>query len=112
MASNLTNDEINSLVRRASGCDRNSDRNCNCDSKCNCNNRPDIPNISDNCDNCDNFDNDRKCKCFCLIEGPEGPRGPKGNVGDSLKILGTFANSSELPITANSGDAYLIGKDL
>ena len=41
-----------------------------------------------------------------------GPIGPKGRIGDSLKILGGYANIEDLPDIGNSGDAYLIGRAL
>jgi len=45
--------------------------------------------------------------------GPTGPQGPKGDTGEGINILGSFANSGQLPSSGNSvGDAYLITGDL
>lgn len=44
--------------------------------------------------------------------GPSGPQGPKGDVGKGLEIKGTLENASELPKTAEIGDAYLINSNL
>lgn len=41
-----------------------------------------------------------------------GPKGDKGDPGTSVKILGSFNSSSELPNTGNLGDSYLINGDL
>lgn len=43
------------------------------------------------------------------VIGPAGPTGPEGS---GLRILGALTNESELPITANPGDGYLIGTNL
>lgn len=44
--------------------------------------------------------------------GPVGPKGDKGNDGTGVTILGSFANESELPVSGNLGDAYLISGSL
>jgi hypothetical protein len=41
-----------------------------------------------------------------------GPRGLKGETGDSLKVLGSYEQESQLPASAESGDAYLIERNL
>ena len=47
------------------------------------------------------------------IQGVTGPTGPKGDEGTSVTILGTFNNTSELPVSGNDvGDGYLIDGDL
>jgi hypothetical protein len=67
------------------------------------------------------------------IQGPQGPQGPEGPTGPqgiqgiqgetgatgvagadgtSVSILGTVANISELPLTGDPGDAYLLSGDL
>jgi len=38
--------------------------------------------------------------------------GPQGEIGEGLKILGQLNNESELPVSENVGDAYIIGEDL
>lgn len=45
-------------------------------------------------------------------QGETGPQGPQGETGEGLNILGTLNDESELPISANIGDAYIIGQDL
>ena len=40
--------------------------------------------------------------------GQQGIRGEKGDTGRGLIILGLVANVSDLPATANDGDAYLV----
>lgn len=46
-------------------------------------------------------------------KGDTGPQGPKGDDGTSVRILGTFTNSSQLPTSGNTaGDGYLIAGDL
>lgn len=46
-------------------------------------------------------------------DGAQGPAGPQGEVGAGLLILGSLANSSELPASGNAtGDAYLITGEL
>lgn len=44
--------------------------------------------------------------------GPQGIQGETGPQGSGLLILGYFLNSSELPISGDIGDAYLVGSDL
>lgn len=46
------------------------------------------------------------------FSGSTGPTGPTGADGSGITILGSLANSGELPGTGNIGDAYLIGGDL
>lgn len=41
-----------------------------------------------------------------------GPKGEKGDPGTGISILGSFEDPSELPVSGNEGDAYLIGGDL
>lgn len=46
-------------------------------------------------------------------QGIQGIQGEKGDPANAVTILGTYANSSELPPTGNvSGDAYYIGSNL
>jgi hypothetical protein len=45
-------------------------------------------------------------------QGEVGPEGPQGETGESLKILGTLNDESELPLSGNTGDAYIISEDL
>jgi len=45
-------------------------------------------------------------------QGEVGPEGPQGETGESLKILGTLNDESELPLSGNTGDAYIIEEDL
>jgi Collagen triple helix repeat (20 copies) len=50
--------------------------------------------------------------------GPQGPAGPKGDtgakgdVGEGLRIAGSLGDVTELPDSAEVGDAYLIAGDL
>lgn len=45
--------------------------------------------------------------------GPQGPTGPKGEDGTSVRILGSLADSTQLPGSGNTaGDGYLIGGNL
>ena len=44
--------------------------------------------------------------------GPQGPQGDTGPQGAGLLILGYLSNSSELPVSGDIGDAYLVGPDL
>jgi hypothetical protein len=46
------------------------------------------------------------------VQGPKGDKGDKGDVGTGVKIDGSVAAQADLPATANTGDAYLIGGDL
>ena len=39
-------------------------------------------------------------------------KGEKGDIGEGLKILGSLNNTSELPLVAEIGDAYLINQEL
>lgn len=51
-------------------------------------------------------------------EGPSGPQGPQGPAGTNgvdgtgVDILDQFDDASQLPATANPGDAYLVGNEL
>lgn len=46
------------------------------------------------------------------LQGDVGPKGPKGDIGEGLKILGSFDQPSQLPASGDIGDAYLIQGDL
>ena len=46
------------------------------------------------------------------VTGPTGPTGAAGVDGTSVTILGSFTNESELPISGDPGDSYLIGGQL
>jgi len=47
------------------------------------------------------------------LRGPQGPQGEPGADGTSVRILGSFADSTQLPPTGNvTGDGYLINGDL
>jgi len=45
-------------------------------------------------------------------QGVVGPQGPRGEIGEGLKILGQLNDQSELPESANIGDAYIINEEL
>lgn len=40
-------------------------------------------------------------------QGPEGPAGPQGQSGTGINVIGTITDPSQLPATANPGDAYI-----
>lgn len=44
--------------------------------------------------------------------GPQGPQGVKGDTGTGLKIIDTFTQTSQLPSTGTSGDAYFVNENL
>jgi hypothetical protein len=44
--------------------------------------------------------------------GPQGIQGPPGEAGSGVTILGSLSNTSELPGSGDTGDAYLIDGDL
>ena len=46
------------------------------------------------------------------IPGPAGPDGAPGPAGAGLHITGTLPDVSALPVTAATGDAYLIAGEL
>jgi hypothetical protein len=46
------------------------------------------------------------------ITGPQGVQGIQGSTGAGLNILNTFNIITELPLSGNPGDAYLVGGDL
>ena len=46
------------------------------------------------------------------IPGPAGPGGAPGPAGAGLHITGTLPDVSALPVTAATGDAYLIAGEL
>ena len=46
------------------------------------------------------------------IPGPAGPDGPPGAPGAGLHITGQLPDASQLPATAQPGEAYLIAGDL
>ncbi len=46
------------------------------------------------------------------ITGPQGVQGIQGSMGAGLNILNTFSTITELPLSGNPGDAYLVGGDL
>lgn len=43
-----------------------------------------------------------------LAVGIRGPVGPRGEVGPGINFLGSLNNTNELPLSAGSGDAYII----
>ncbi len=45
-------------------------------------------------------------------KGETGAVGPKGEQGAGVKILGTLANTDDLPVSGELGDAYMIGLNL
>lgn len=45
-------------------------------------------------------------------QGPQGEKGEQGNDGTSLNILGTKESESDLPLSAEKNDAYLINGEM
>lgn len=46
------------------------------------------------------------------LKGEKGDKGDKGDPGPGINIIGTLADVSELPVSGNSGDAYIVQGDL
>lgn len=46
---------------------------------------------------------------ICGPPGAQGATGPQGPVGPGVQVLGTLEDESQLPSSANLGDAYFIG---
>lgn len=49
---------------------------------------------------------------FVGPQGPQGKKGEQGNDGTSLNILGTKESESDLPLSAEKNDAYLINGEM